>query len=69
MHPFVPTILYVLTTALNPWNTHSIAGIIWDEPVLAQPQFVLSATTVYVCMQKVGVLSTCGLQVVLLGMS
>ena len=55
MHSFVPTVLYILTTAHDPWNTLPSAGVVHNELVWAQPEFVLSATTVDVRVQKVNV--------------
>ena len=52
----------ILTPAHNPWNTFPIAGVGCGEVVFAQSQFVLSDSTVHVCLQKVDVFHIAAMQ-------
>ena len=52
----------ILTTAHNPWNTFPTAGAGSGEVVFAQSQFVFSASTVHVCLQKVDVFHIAAMQ-------
>ena len=62
-------LLHLLTTAHDPWNTLSTAGVIRGEDMITHPQFVLSATAAHVRMQKVDVFFIASMQPVFQCMS
>ena len=62
-------LLHLLTTAHDPWNTLSNAGVIRGEDMITHPQFVLSATAAHVRMQKVDVFFIASMQPVFQCMS